>query len=158
MFATEMSRISLLSNLMRTAKPLLAISLTNPAVGHVVQPADMAVDKVGNLYVVDEKGHRVLKYSADGRFERNFGRYGDAAGEFIAPFRIAALTDGTLLVADTAKYLKDFASTLPKRLDDPTRRYDGYTRQFSLSAAAHPAVYHRWHLHAETSCPVSTRS
>ena len=104
--------------------------LDQPGAGHVVQPADMAVDKVGNLYVVDEKGHRVLKYNVDGRFERDFGRYGDAAGEFLAPFRIAALTDGTLLVADTAKYLKDFASTLPKRLDDPTRRYDGYTRQF----------------------------
>ena len=39
----------------------------------------MAVDKVGNLYVVDEKRHRVLKYSADGRFERDFGKYGDAA-------------------------------------------------------------------------------
>ena len=104
--------------------------LDQPGAGHIAHPVDMAVDKAGNLYIVDEKGHRVLKYSADGKFERAFGRYGDAAGEFIAPFRIAALTDGTLLIADTAKYLKDFASTLPKRLDDPTRRYDGDTRLF----------------------------
>lgn len=104
--------------------------LDQPGAGYIAHPADMAVDKVGNLYVVDEKGHRVLKYSADGKFERAFGKYGDAAGEFIAPFRIAVLADGTLLVADTAKYLKDFASALPKRLDDPTRRYDGDTRQF----------------------------
>jgi len=104
--------------------------LDQPGAGYIAQPADMAVDKVGNLYVVDEKGHRVLKYSADGKFERAFGKYGDAAGEFIAPFRIAALTDGTLLIADTAKYLKDFASTLPKRLDNPTRHYDGDTRLF----------------------------
>ena len=104
--------------------------LDQPGTGHISHPADMTVDKAGNLYVVDEKGHRVLKYNADGKFERAFGKYGDAVGEFIAPFHIAVLTDGTLLVADTAKYLKDFASTLPKRLDDPTRRYDGNTRLF----------------------------
>ena len=104
--------------------------LQQPGTGHIAHPADMAVDETGNLYVVDENGHRVLKYSTHGKFERAFGKYGDATGEFIAPFRIVALTDGTLLIADTAKYLKDFASTLPKRLDDPTRRYDGYTRAF----------------------------
>ena len=104
--------------------------LDQSGAGHIAHPVDMAVDKVGNLFVVDEKGHRVLKYSADGEFERAFGRYGDAAGEFITPFRIAALMDGTLLIADTAKYLKDFASTLPKRLDDSMRRFDGDTKQF----------------------------
>ena len=104
--------------------------LDQPGAGHIAHPADMAADKAGNLYIVDEKGHRILKYNSNGKFERAFGTYGEAAGEFIAPFRITALTDGTLLIADTAKYLKDFASTLPKRLDNPTRRYDGDTRLF----------------------------
>ena len=104
--------------------------LAQPGTGHLVHPVDMTVDKAGNLYVVDEQGHRVLKYSTEGKFLRAFGEYGDAAGQFIAPFRIAALADGTLLVADTAKYLKDFVSALPKRLDDPTRRYTGDTRLF----------------------------
>ena len=104
--------------------------LDQPGAGHVAHPVDMAVDKAGNLYVVDEKGHRVLKYNTDGKFERAFGKYGDTAGEFIRPFRITALADGTLLIADTAKYLKDFASTLPKRLDDPTQPYEGNTRLF----------------------------
>lgn len=120
----------LIIKLNANGKTIARYFLDQPGAGYIAQPADMAVDKVGNLYVVDEKGHRVLKYSTDGKFERAFGQYGDAAGEFIAPFRIAALTDGTLLIADTAKYLKDFASTLPKRLDDPTRRYDGDTRLF----------------------------
>ena len=111
-------------------KTVVRYFLDQPGAGHVAHPADMAADEAGNLYIVDEKGHRVLKYNTDGKFERAFGRYGDAAGEFIAPFRITALADGTLLIADTAKYLKDFASTLPKRLDDPTRRYDGNTRLF----------------------------
>lgn len=104
--------------------------LAQRGAGHRVHPVDMTVDKTGNVFIVDEKGHRVLKYSAEGTFLSAFGEYGDGAGQFIAPFRIATLTDGTLLVADTAKYLKDFVSTLPNRLDDPTRRYSGDTRLF----------------------------
>ena len=113
-----------------TGEPVSHYPLAQPGTGHLVHPVDMTIDKVGNIYVVDEKGHRVLKYSTEGKFLQTFGTSGDAAGQFIAPFRIAALTDGTLLVADTAKYLKDFASTLPKRLDDPTRRYTGDTQLF----------------------------
>jgi len=111
-------------------KPVARYPLAQPGTGRLVHPVDMTVDAAGNLYVVDEKGHRVLKYSTEGKFLRAFGEYGDATGQFIAPFKIAALTDGTLLVADTAKYLKDFASTLPNRIDDPTRRYNGDTRLF----------------------------
>ena len=111
-------------------EPVARYLLAQPGTGRLVHPVDMTVDATDNLYVVDEKGHRVLKYSAQGTFLRTFGEYGDAAGQFIAPFKIATLTDGTLLVADTAKYLKDFASTLPNRLDNPTRRYSGDTRLF----------------------------
>lgn len=111
-------------------KPIARYTIAQPGAGQVVHPVDLTVDKAENLYIVDEKGHRVLKYSAEGKFLHAFGEYGDAAGQFIAPFRIAALADGTLLVADTAKYLKDFSSTLPKRLDDPLLRYNGDTRRF----------------------------
>ena len=111
-------------------EPVGRYPLAQPGTGRLVHPVDMTVDAAGNLYIADEKGHRVLKYSTEGKFLRAFGEYGDAIGQFIAPFKIAALTDGTLLVADTAKYLKDFASTLPNRLDAPTRRYSGDTRLF----------------------------
>ena len=111
-------------------KSILRFEILQPGVGQVILPADMTVDKSNNLYVVDEKGHRVVRYNSDGKFVLSFGVYGDADREFIAPFRITTLTDGTLLVADKAKYLKDFLSTLPKRLDDPTRRLDGLTRTF----------------------------
>lgn len=111
-------------------KHILRYAIAQPRVGQVIHPVDMTVDKTGNLYIVDEKGHRVVKYSPEGKFLHAFGEYGDAAGQFVAPFRIAVLTDGTLLVADKAKFPKDFLSTFPKRLDDPTRRIDGYTRTF----------------------------
>ena len=121
---------SVIYKLSSTGEPVSHYPLAQPGTGHLVHPVDITVDKAANIYVVDEKGHRVLKYSAEGEFLQVFGEYGDAAGQFINPFRIAALTDGTLLIADTAKYLKDFASTLPKRLDDPTRRYTGDTQLF----------------------------
>ena len=105
-------------------------TLEQPKAAHVADPVDIAADADGNLYVVDQAGHQVLKYDPDGRFERAFGGYGDGASAFIAPFRIAALGDGTLLVADTAKYLKDFASTLPSRLDAPRGFAEGGTRRF----------------------------
>ena len=111
-------------------KPIARYPLAQPGAGHLIYPVDMAVDRTGDLYIVDEKGHRVLKYSAEGKFLHAFGEYGDAGGQFIEPFQIAALKDGTLLIADTAKYLKDFVSTLPTRLDDPTRRYTDDTRLF----------------------------
>ncbi len=111
-------------------KPIARYPLAQPGAGHLIYPVDMAIDRTGDLYIVDEKGHRVLKYSAEGKFLHAFGEYGDAGGQFIEPFQIAALKDGTLLIADTAKYLKDFVSTLPTRLDDPTRRYTDDTRLF----------------------------
>ena len=111
-------------------EPVARYPLAQPGVGHFLYPVDITVDKAGNFYIVDEKGHRVLKYSAAGEFLHAFGEYGDAGGQFIAPFQIASLEDGTLLIADTAKYLKDFVSTLPTRLDDPTRRYTDETRLF----------------------------
>ena len=111
-------------------KPILQYAISQPGAGQVIHPVDMTVDNTGNLYIVDEKGHRVVKYSPEGKYLDAFGEYGDAAGQFVDPFRITVLTDGTLLVADKAKYLKDFLSTLPKRLDDPTRRIDGFTRTY----------------------------
>lgn len=111
-------------------RPILRFEVSQPGVGQVIHATEMTVDTSGNLYVADEKGHRVVKFNPDGKFVLAFGNYGDTDGKFIAPFRITTLTDGTLLVADRAKYVKDFHSTLPKRLDDPTRRIDGLTRTF----------------------------
>lgn len=111
-------------------KPLARYPLRQSGTGDLIYPVDITVDKAGNFYIVDEKGHRVLKYGADGEFLKAFGEYGDAVGQFIEPFQIAALADGTLFVADTAKYLKDFVSALPMRLDDPTRRLTDMTRLF----------------------------
>ncbi len=104
--------------------------ISQPAVGQVRKPTDLTVDKSENLYIVDEDGHRVIKFDPSGKFSKSIGESGDKIGQFIKPFKIATLHDGSLLIADKAKYLKDFLSSLPKRLHDPTPRYDGFSRSF----------------------------
>lgn len=91
----------------------------HPSAGQLSKPADMTVDREGNLYIVDEDAHRVLKYNGAGQFLLSFGEYGDRAGQFISPFHLIALDDGTVLVADTAKYKKDYASDLPRQRYHP---------------------------------------
>ncbi len=90
-----------------------------PSTGQLSKPADMTVDREGNLYIVDEDAHRVLKYDREGQFLLSFGEYGDRAGQFISPFHLIALDDGTVLVADRAKYKKDYASDLPRQRYHP---------------------------------------
>ena len=62
----------------------------------------MTIDNSDNLYVVDETGHRVIKYDPSGKFIKSIGEYGDEIGQFIEPFKISTLQDGSLLIADKA--------------------------------------------------------
>ena len=51
-----------------------AFTTAHPQVGQVLKAADMTVDHQGNLYIVDEAAHRVLKFDANGRFLLSFRR------------------------------------------------------------------------------------
>ena len=99
--------------------PMGTFTTSQPSAGQLSKAVDMTVDREGNLYVVDEAAHRVLKYDRDGKFLLSFGEYGDRAGQFISPFHLIALDDGTVLVADQAKYKKDYASDLPRQQYHP---------------------------------------
>ena len=99
--------------------PMGTFITSQPSAGQLSTAADMTVDREGNLYIVDKDAHRVLKYGRDGQFILSFGEYGDRAGQFISPFHLIALDDGTVLVADQAKYKKDYASDLPRQRYHP---------------------------------------
>ena len=99
--------------------PIGTFTTSQPSAGQLSKAADMTVDQKGNLYIVDKDAHRVLKYDRDGQFLLSFGEYGDRAGQFISPFHLIALEDGTVLVADQAKYKKDYASDLPRQRYHP---------------------------------------
>ena len=93
--------------------------VSQPKTGQVIKAVDMTVDGAGNLYLVDKAAHRILKYDSDGKYLTAFGQYGDREGQFISPFLIFARDDGSILVADSAKYKLDYKSDLPRRQLDP---------------------------------------
>ncbi len=99
--------------------PVGTFITSQPTAGQLSEAADMTVDRKGNFYIVDKDAHRVLKYDRDGKFLLSFGEYGDRAGQFISPFHLIALDDDTILVADQAKYKKDYASDLPRQRYHP---------------------------------------
>ncbi|HPW17943.1 MAG TPA: NHL repeat-containing protein [Candidatus Aminicenantes bacterium] len=66
-------------------------------------PADVAVDKDGNIHVLDAANARIQKFGPDGEFLATIGRKGQGPGEFIFPDAIGFDKDGNLVVADSAQ-------------------------------------------------------
>ena len=81
--------------------------------GQFDQPADMALDADGNLFVVDTLNQRVLILAPDGTFIDSFGEAGSGPGQFSdpsdadsqyaadGPWGIEIDRDGNVYVADT---------------------------------------------------------
>jgi len=65
---------------------------------------DMAFDRVGNLYVVDTQGARIVVVNPEGGFVRQLGGVGQGPGEFdqhnTTSIRIAVLSDGRVAAFD----------------------------------------------------------
>jgi DNA-binding beta-propeller fold protein YncE len=66
-------------------------------------PSGVAVDKDGNLYVLDSANARVQKFGPDGRYLATIGRKGQGPGEVIMPDAIGFDRDGNLVVADSGQ-------------------------------------------------------
>jgi sugar lactone lactonase YvrE len=66
-------------------------------------PSDVAVDKDGNIYVLDSGNTRIQKLGPDGRYLATIGRKGQGPGEFILPDNIGFDRNGDLVVCDTAQ-------------------------------------------------------
>lgn len=66
-------------------------------------PSDVAVDKDGNIYVLDAANARIQKFGPDGRYLATIGRKGQGPGEFIFPDALSLDKDGNLVVADSAQ-------------------------------------------------------
>lgn len=66
-------------------------------------PGGVAVDDQGRVYVADFYHHRVLRFGADGTFDRQWGETdstGGAPERFTYPTDVAPLPDGGFVVAD----------------------------------------------------------
>ncbi|HSH76637.1 MAG TPA: peptidyl-alpha-hydroxyglycine alpha-amidating lyase family protein, partial [Longimicrobiales bacterium] len=67
------------------------------------QPTDVALDAAGNIYVAQGHGPgepRVLKFSPEGRFLRQWGSRGYGRGQFVVAHAIEIDAGGTVYVAD----------------------------------------------------------
>lgn len=60
----------------------------------------LAVHEDSSLYVLDSQALEVRVYSADGAFQRRFGREGEGPGEFRQPLGVAFLPDDRLVIRD----------------------------------------------------------
>ena len=68
------------------------------------QPSDVLVAPNGDIFVVDGHGtggnNRVMKFSAEGRFIKQWGTTGEADGQFRDPHALAMDSQGRLFVGD----------------------------------------------------------
>ena len=64
------------------------------------KPTGISVGPDGNVYVADTHYHRVVVFSPAGKVLRQFGRFGEDAGEFIYPTDIAFAPDGRIFVSE----------------------------------------------------------
>jgi DNA-binding beta-propeller fold protein YncE len=65
-------------------------------------PTHIALDKDGDIYVVDTMNGRVQVFDPEGRFLTGWGRLGDGPGMFARPKGIAIDSEGHIYVVDAA--------------------------------------------------------
>lgn len=68
--------------------------------GELRDPAGIAVDGDGLVYVVDHGNDRIQKFTSAGEFLSGWGSSGAGEGQFRIPHGIAADASGRILVAD----------------------------------------------------------
>lgn len=68
--------------------------------GKLERPLGVAVDKEGNVWVIDRTNRRVEEFSESGQFVRQFGKSGTGNGEFTDPCGIAISPAGNIVVSD----------------------------------------------------------
>lgn len=118
--------------------------------GQFDHPQGIAVDPRGehDVFVADDRNHRVQRFSADGTFEAAVGAFGEAAGQFRFPYDVGVDWSGRLFVADNNNHrIQRFdAQTLAWQLAFGERGVEpgqlGYPRSLSaLSTAPRGEVY-----------------
>lgn len=69
--------------------------------GQFNAPIGVAVDGIGNIYVIDSKNHRIQKFDSGGQFLTGWGNKGKGDGQFNTPQGLAVDATGSVYVADS---------------------------------------------------------
>ena len=80
--------------------PSYVLSYFSDSVGSFRSPQKVAVDSVGNSYVVDLEMNRVQKFDINGEYISEFGEEGSGNGQFDQPRGVAINDSGDVFVAD----------------------------------------------------------
>lgn len=67
----------------------------------LARPGGVAIDRQGNIYVVDNFYHVLLKFDSNGNLLSEIGSEGSVYGEFSSPRGVAVNEQGDIFVADT---------------------------------------------------------
>ena len=73
-------------------------------------PIGIAVDKSGNIYVIDEDNFRIQKFTDTGVFITKWGNQGSGDGQFSYPMGIAIDNSGNIYVIDFDARVQKFTS------------------------------------------------
>src|SRR5918997_981080 len=68
--------------------------------GQFTNPADIAIDSQGVVYVVDNGNDRIQVFDNNGNFITKWGSRGPAEGQFNNPVGVAVGSDGRVYVTD----------------------------------------------------------
>jgi len=63
-------------------------------------PVDVATDASGNVYMLELRAAKVVKYTAEGQFIQSWGVQGTGPGELQAPASLALDSEGNVYIAD----------------------------------------------------------
>ncbi|HEU5105945.1 MAG TPA: DUF6531 domain-containing protein [Solirubrobacterales bacterium] len=69
--------------------------------GQLKSPADVAVDSLGNYWILDRGNNRVEKFSPSGQFLAKFGGSGSGKGQLLEPSALALDSSDNIWIADT---------------------------------------------------------
>jgi DNA-binding beta-propeller fold protein YncE len=84
----------------RDGRRLSTIGTVGDGDGQFRVPLGVAVDRSGNVFVVDMMQCRVQKFGPDGTFLSSLGTQGDYAGSFARPKHLAVDSEGIVYVVD----------------------------------------------------------
>ena len=126
------------------------------------QPTDVVVAPNGDIFVTDShrsgKNNRVVKFTQDGKFIKEWGTKGTGRGELSEPHTIAIDSRGRLFVGDRENnriQIFDQDGTVPRRVAPvrPAERHLHHARRHDLRRRLRVAAP----TPARASCPASRR-
>ena len=72
-----------------------------PQNAQFINPTGVAIDGLGNIYVVDSMNTCIQKFDSNGNYLGEWGSYGSGNGQFKWPYGVAVDGQGNVYVADT---------------------------------------------------------